>query len=126
MAHFIDPSLVPDMQHYVTSVSRMLSDMTVKGNTMARLRQKELTLLRQLKQAVLARESGTIDMPEHTPEPASIMPAFSPLPSTGEWVGTTEDINVNHTQILSLAQQLEVLSGSDWDMNFGIGGDSWI
>ncbi|KAJ5350603.1 hypothetical protein N7541_008330 [Penicillium brevicompactum] len=126
IAHFIDPSLVPDMQHYVTSVTRMLSDMTAKGNTMARLRQKELNLLQQMKHAALSRESGTLGIPEFTPEPPSAMPTFSPLPSTGDWVGTTEDMTVNHTQILSLAQQLDVLSGSDWDINFGIGGDSWI
>lgn len=114
------------MQHYVTSVTRMLSDMTAKGNTMARLRQKELSLLQQMKHAALSRESGTLGIPEFTPEPPSAMPTFSPLPSTGDWVGTTEDMTVNHTQILSLAQQLDVLSGSDWDINFGIGGDSWI
>ncbi|CAP79655.1 hypothetical protein PCH_Pc12g00280 [Penicillium rubens Wisconsin 54-1255] len=34
-----DPSLVEDMQHYVTNVTRVLSDMAAKGNAMARLRE---------------------------------------------------------------------------------------
>jgi hypothetical protein len=39
IAHSIDPSLVEDMQHYVTNVTRVLSDMAAKGNAMARLRE---------------------------------------------------------------------------------------
>jgi hypothetical protein len=38
-----------------------------------------------------------------------------------------EDISLSHTQILSLAQQLDVLDGTDLEMNYASGGnDFWI
>ena len=115
-----------DMQHYVTKVTHMLDDMAAKGSSMARLRQKELTLLQRMKEAVIGRETRSSGRPDFSPDPSSTIPAFSPFQSADGWVEASEDISVNHAQILSLAQQLGVLSGSDWDINFGISGGSWI
>lgn len=86
--------------------------MTTKESTMALLRQRELILLQQLKQAALDRESGTTGIPEFTLESIGSEFAFSPLSSIGDWVGTTEDMNVSHTQTLNLAEQLDVLGGT--------------
>jgi hypothetical protein len=87
IAHSIDPSLVEDMQHYVTNVTRVLSDMAAKGNAMAHLREKELTLLQKMKEAVIGRETGRPGRPDLTPYPSSTIHAFSPSQSTGEWAG---------------------------------------
>lgn len=104
----------------------MLSDMAGRGNVMARLRQKELTLLQEMKEAAIRRETERTDQSDLAPELSSTIHIFPPFESTGEWIWSTQDISVDHTQILNLAQQLDIISGSDWDINFGIGGDSWI
>lgn len=93
---------------------------------MARLRQKELTLLQEMKEAAIRREAERTDQSDLAPELSSTIHTFSPFESTGECIWSTQDISVDHTQILNLAQQLDIISGSDWDINFGIGGDSWI
>lgn len=92
---------------------------------MARLRLKELILLQKLKHAALSGQSGTPRLAEFTLDSIGSQPAFSPLASIDDWATTTEDINVNHTQILNLAEQLDVLSGTEWDISFGLQGDSW-
>jgi hypothetical protein len=49
----------------------MLSDMAAKGNAMAHLREKELTLLQKMKEAVIGRETGRPGRPDLTPYPSS-------------------------------------------------------
>jgi hypothetical protein len=46
-----------------------------------------------------------------TVEMSNSLSNFIPYNSVDEWVGTMEDISLSHTQILSLAQQLDVLDG---------------
>lgn len=110
------------MQQYVSSVTQMLNDLARKGNATAQLRLKELDLLQQMTTETMRREARQREEPSViTPDATSIVPAFTPYQYTAEWAGTMEDISVSHTQILSLAQQLDGLHGSDFDLDIGIG-----
>jgi hypothetical protein len=128
IAYFIDPSLVMDMQQYVNNVTHILVDLAGKNNATAKIRQKELHILQEMLKEITAREGRQIESNNLlTAEMSSSLSNFTPYNSVDEWVGTMEDISLSHTQILSLAQQLDGLDGTDLDMNLGSGGnDFWI
>jgi hypothetical protein len=128
IAYFIDPSLVMDMEQYVNSVTHSLVDLAGKNNATTKIRQKELHLLQDMLKEITAKEGRQIETNTLlTVEMSNSLSNFIPYNSVDEWVGTMEDISLSHTQILSLAQQLDVLDGTDLEMNYASGGnDFWI
>lgn len=116
-----------DMQQYVNNVTQILVDLAGKNNATAEIRQKELYLLQDMLKEVTRREGLQSD-PEAllTPAMSHGVGNIAPCDSLNEWAGRMEDISLSHTQILTLAQQLEG-SGTDLDIYFGFGNnDSWI
>ncbi|KAE8151788.1 hypothetical protein BDV25DRAFT_128494 [Aspergillus avenaceus] len=118
LAVFIDPSLVPDMSNYTSIVSQLLNDLVAKGNMAAHLRKKELDLLQQMIRHLIDREEEDARNPS-----SGILPYMDEHDSTNhhselQWVLGDEETSMSHTQILTLAQQLDNINDSTWGNDF--------
>ncbi|PYI33795.1 hypothetical protein BP00DRAFT_338025, partial [Aspergillus indologenus CBS 114.80] len=126
IAHFIDPALVPDMASYVLTASRMLSDIVAKGNMTAALRQKELDLLQRMTGHVVSGESSEADDGRESVSRMVSLPEQTDRAVESEFMMADEEITMSPTQILSLAEHLDLLNESAWDIGFGLEGQGLL
>ena len=120
IAHFVDPSLVPDIPNYITIVSRMLNEVVNKGNMSAHLRQKELDLLQQMIDQVVKNEERPMENACAATQLAAGAEENITPRGFDEWMGVDVGVSMSHAQVLDLAQQLNVLDQSAWDISFEI------
>ena len=129
IAFFIDPSLVPDIANYTAFVIKMLDDLTSRGNATACLRKRELDLLQMMIQQVMAKS--------HDEQVEGLRTGGSSIEREqndavdqyhlDEWMPDNEDISMNHSVVLDVAQQLDILNRSAGDIDLEFENSSiWI
>ncbi|KAE8380337.1 hypothetical protein BDV26DRAFT_140323 [Aspergillus bertholletiae] len=120
LAFFIEPSLVLDVENYISTVSWLLNAQIANGDLAAKERSKELDLLQRMTQEIVCVEQEQLGAHhEHISSSRNDPEQRLPTPDNfASWAIDVEDIDINHTQILHLADQLDILQESVWGTNF--------
>ncbi|OGM44211.1 hypothetical protein ABOM_007690 [Aspergillus bombycis] len=119
LAFFIEPSLVPDVENYISTASWLLNAQMANGDLAAKQRSKELDLLQRMTQEIVRVEQQQLGTHhEDTVSRNDLEQRPSTPDNFASWAIDVEDIDINHTQILNLADQLDVLQESVWGTNF--------
>ncbi|KAE8141708.1 hypothetical protein BDV38DRAFT_237372 [Aspergillus pseudotamarii] len=118
LAFFIEPSLVPDVENYISTVSWLLNAQISNGDLAAKQRSKELDLLQRMTEEIVRVEEQQLGAHHEDTLPRNDLEQRPETENLTSWAIDVEDIDINHTQILDLADQLDVLQESVWGTNF--------
>ncbi|KNG91351.1 hypothetical protein ANOM_000491 [Aspergillus nomiae NRRL 13137] len=118
LAFFIEPSLVPDVENYISTASWLLNAQIANGDLAAKQRSKELDLLQRMTLEIVRVEQQQLGAHEDIVSRNDLEQRPSTPDNFASWAVDVENIDINHTQILDLADQLDVLQESVWGTNF--------
>ncbi|GAB1198717.1 hypothetical protein APSETT444_008045 [Aspergillus pseudonomiae] len=119
LAFFIEPSLVPDVENYISTASWLLNAQIANGDLAAKQRSKELDLLQRMTLEIVRVEQQQLGAHHEDIVSRNDLEQRPSSPDNfASWAVDVENIDINHTQILDLADQLDVLQESVWGTNF--------
>lgn len=106
------------MENYISTASWLLNAQIANGDLAAKQRSKELDLLQRMTLEIVRVEQQQLGAHEDIVSRNDLEQRPSTPDNFASWAVDVENIDINHTQILDLADQLDVLQESVWGTNF--------